>query len=130
MALNEFEGSVMLVSHDRALLRTRVCDEFWLVVDGGVEELDADLDEYQRWLLQVSRARARRRAPARLAASPRWPCPSFPPRAAARPGCTPPIAGKRRDERRCRHSRAHNWPTARDRCEWKSSRSTAAWKAR
>src|SRR6185295_5089809 len=58
MALNEFEGSVMLVSHDRALLR-EVCDEFWLVVDGAVEELDADLDEYQRWLLEVSRARAR-----------------------------------------------------------------------
>jgi ATP-binding cassette subfamily F protein 3 len=58
MALNEFEGSVMLVSHDRALLR-EVCDEFWLVVDGHVEELDADLDEYQRWLLEVSRARAR-----------------------------------------------------------------------
>ena len=30
MALNEFEGTVMLVSHDRALLRA-VCDEFWLV---------------------------------------------------------------------------------------------------
>ena len=30
MALNEFEGTVMLVSHDRALLR-EVCDEFWLV---------------------------------------------------------------------------------------------------
>jgi uncharacterized membrane protein YeaQ/YmgE (transglycosylase-associated protein family) len=30
MALNEFEGTVMLVSHDRALLRS-VCDEFWLV---------------------------------------------------------------------------------------------------
>jgi ATP-binding cassette subfamily F protein 3 len=29
MALNEFEGTVMLVSHDRALLRA-VCDEFWL----------------------------------------------------------------------------------------------------
>ena len=58
MALNEFEGSVMLVSHDRALLR-EVCDEFWLVVDGSVEELDADLDEYQRWLLEVARARAR-----------------------------------------------------------------------
>ncbi len=48
----------MLVSHDRALLR-EVCDEFWLVVDGGVEELDGDLDDYQRWLLEVSRARAR-----------------------------------------------------------------------
>jgi ATP-binding cassette subfamily F protein 3 len=35
MALNEFEGTVMLVSHDRALLRA-VCDEFWLVSRGGV----------------------------------------------------------------------------------------------
>jgi ATP-binding cassette subfamily F protein 3 len=33
MALNEFEGTVMLVSHDRAL--REVCDEFWLVADGG-----------------------------------------------------------------------------------------------
>jgi ABC-type cobalamin/Fe3+-siderophores transport system ATPase subunit len=35
MALNEFEGTVMLVSHDRALLR-EVCDEFWLVARGEV----------------------------------------------------------------------------------------------
>ena len=35
MALNEFEGTVMLVSHDRALLRA-VCDEFWMVSRGGV----------------------------------------------------------------------------------------------
>jgi ATP-binding cassette subfamily F protein 3 len=34
MALNEFEGTVMLVSHDRALLR-ETCDEFWLVARGG-----------------------------------------------------------------------------------------------
>ena len=34
IALNEFEGTVMLVSHDRALLR-EVCDEFWLVTRGG-----------------------------------------------------------------------------------------------
>ena len=36
MALNEFEGTVMLVSHDRALLR-EVCDEFWLVTGGGAQ---------------------------------------------------------------------------------------------
>jgi ATP-binding cassette subfamily F protein 3 len=35
MALNEFEGTVMLVSHDRALLRA-VCDEFWMVGRGAV----------------------------------------------------------------------------------------------
>jgi ATP-binding cassette subfamily F protein 3 len=37
MALNEFEGTVMLVSHDRSLLRS-VCDEFWLVSRGGVAD--------------------------------------------------------------------------------------------
>ncbi len=58
MALNEFEGTVMLVSHDRALLR-EVCDEFWLVTAGGVREFDGDLDDYQRWLLEQSREQAR-----------------------------------------------------------------------
>ena len=38
MALNEFEGTVMLVSHDRALLR-EVCDEFWLVAGGARQAL-------------------------------------------------------------------------------------------
>ena len=51
MALNEFEGTVMLVSHDRALLRS-VCDEFWLVSKGGVGPFDGDLDDYQRYLLE------------------------------------------------------------------------------
>jgi len=58
MALNEFEGTVMLVSHDRALLR-EVCDEFWLVTRGGVQPFDGDLDDYQKWLLDVSRAAAK-----------------------------------------------------------------------
>jgi ATP-binding cassette, subfamily F, member 3 len=58
IALNEFEGVVLLVSHDRALLR-EVCDEFWLVTHGGVQNFDGDLDDYQRWLLDVSRANAR-----------------------------------------------------------------------
>ncbi|WP_284616861.1 ABC-F family ATP-binding cassette domain-containing protein [Aquabacterium humicola] len=58
IALNEFEGTVMLVSHDRALLR-EVCDEFWLVTAGGVKPFDGDLDDYQRWLLDVSRAAAK-----------------------------------------------------------------------
>ena len=58
MALNEFEGTVMLVSHDRALLR-EVCDEFWLVAHGKVMPFDGDLDDYQKWLLDTSRAAAR-----------------------------------------------------------------------
>jgi len=58
MALNEFEGTVMLVSHDRALLR-EVCDEFWLVSEGAVKPFDGDLDDYQKWLLEQSREAAR-----------------------------------------------------------------------
>ncbi len=54
MALNEFEGTVMLVSHDRALLRS-VCDEFWLVGRGGIEPFDGDLDDYQQYLLDESK---------------------------------------------------------------------------
>ena len=54
MALNEFEGTVMLVSHDRALLRS-VCDEFWMVSRGGVAPFDGDLDDYQRYLLDEAK---------------------------------------------------------------------------
>ncbi len=54
MALNEFEGTVMLVSHDRALLRA-VCDEFWMVSRGGVSPFDGDLDDYQRYLLDEAK---------------------------------------------------------------------------
>jgi ATP-binding cassette subfamily F protein 3 len=54
MALNGFEGALLLVSHDRALLRA-VCDEFWLVADGKIEPFDGDLDDYQRWLLDRAR---------------------------------------------------------------------------
>ena len=63
VALNEFEGTVMLVSHDRALLRA-VCDEFWLVSRGGIAPFDGDLDDYQRYLLEESK---RLREEARLA---------------------------------------------------------------
>ncbi|MDR6535566.1 ATP-binding cassette domain-containing protein [Variovorax soli] len=63
IALNEFEGTLMLVSHDRALLRS-VCDEFWLVGRGRVGDFDGDLDDYQRYLLDEAK---RVREEARLA---------------------------------------------------------------
>ncbi len=62
MALNGFEGTVLLVSHDRALLRT-VCDSFWLVGRGQVKDFEGDLDEYQRYLLdEAKRLRQERQA--------------------------------------------------------------------
>jgi len=66
MALNEFEGTVMLVSHDRALLRA-VCDEFWLVARGAVKPFDGDLDDYQQFLLDEAK---RQRDQARQEAAP------------------------------------------------------------
>ncbi|MGZ5206625.1 MAG: ABC-F family ATP-binding cassette domain-containing protein [Caldimonas sp.] len=91
VALNEFEGTVMLVSHDRALLR-EVCDEFWLVSHGRLEPFDGDLDDYQRWLLDQAKAAARaarlESAPARSPAAPAT---------AAAPAAP---AGNSRDERK------------------------------
>jgi ATP-binding cassette subfamily F protein 3 len=94
IALNEFDGTVMLVSHDRALLR-EVCDEFWLVTRGGVGPFEGDLDDYQRWLLEVSKAVARGQEPpppprpqlideAQTESAPARRAPSSPPEATAR----------------------------------------------
>ena len=48
-ALASFEGTVILVSHDRHLLRATV-DEFWRVADHRVEPFDGDLEDYRVWL--------------------------------------------------------------------------------
>ena len=53
LALQDFEGAVLVVSHDRHLLRNTV-DEFLLVADGRVCAFDGDLEAYYRWLLQRS----------------------------------------------------------------------------
>ena len=54
MAINDFDGTVMLVSHDRHLLRA-VCEDFWMVGRGVVGPFDGDLDDYQRYLLDESK---------------------------------------------------------------------------
>ncbi len=92
MALNEYEGTVMLVSHDRALLR-EVCDEFWLVTGGQVEPFDGDLDDYQKWLLEQSREIARRAREEDRAAQEQA-------RAASQPAAAGPAAPSSRDERK------------------------------
>ena len=72
MALNEFEGTVMLVSHDRALLRS-VCDTFWLVARGGVTDFDGDLDDYQQYLLDEAKRQREAAAPSKPVAPPKEP---------------------------------------------------------
>ena len=58
-ALNDFEGAVILVSHDRRLLEA-TADRFLLVADGKVEPFDGDLDEYRRYLLSGENTATRR----------------------------------------------------------------------
>ena len=108
MALNEFEGTVMLVSHDRALLR-EVCDEFWLVTAGAVKPFDGDLDDYQRWLLEQSKAAARERSAGsderkRRTAEEAKPKAANAPAASGKPAAQPtpapaPVPPKRREDR-------------------------------
>ncbi len=50
-ALQDFEGGVVVISHDRHLLRTTT-DELWLVAEGQVQPFAGDLDEYAAWLAE------------------------------------------------------------------------------
>ena len=67
-ALQGFEGSVILVSHDRHLLRS-VCDDLWLVDDGVLQRFEQDLDHYPSWLAR-RKSRAEN-APVTTAKNPR-----------------------------------------------------------
>jgi ATP-binding cassette subfamily F protein 3 len=49
LALQDYPGAMVLVSHDRYLLRS-VADDFWLVADGIAEKFVGDLDDYRQWL--------------------------------------------------------------------------------
>ncbi len=62
-ALAEFDGALVLVSHDRHLIGM-VCDRFWRVADGVVQSFDGDLDEYAAWLRRRDRSEVAGAAPA------------------------------------------------------------------
>ena len=49
LALEEYGGAVVIVSHDRSLIRA-VADELWLVADGEAKLFDGDLDDYKVWI--------------------------------------------------------------------------------
>lgn len=57
MALQNFEGAMLLVSHDRALIRDTT-DELWLVADGRLRTYEDDLDSYTRWLAEFRQQQA------------------------------------------------------------------------
>jgi ATP-binding cassette subfamily F protein 3 len=54
VAMQEYEGAMIIVSHDRHLLRT-VTDTLLLVADGGVSEFDGSLEDYRQWLSQQNK---------------------------------------------------------------------------
>jgi len=60
VALQSFEGGLVVVSHDRHLIKS-VADTLWLVADGKLQEFAGDLDDYQQWLR--SRGRTPQSAP-------------------------------------------------------------------
>ncbi len=55
MALQEFEGAIILIAHDRYLLESCV-DEFYIVGNGRVSSFDGDIDDYQKWLQDDKKA--------------------------------------------------------------------------
>ncbi len=57
VALAQFEGTLVLVSHDRHLLRATT-DEFLIVADGQLQPFDGDLDDYRNWLFKTKLAAA------------------------------------------------------------------------
>ena len=58
MALQSFEGALVVVSHDRHLLRS-VCDRFLLVAEGRAVDYDGDLEDYAQWLTEHRRDAAK-----------------------------------------------------------------------
>ncbi|WP_337188333.1 ABC-F family ATP-binding cassette domain-containing protein [Phenylobacterium sp.] len=66
-ALNDYEGAVILITHDRSLMEL-VADRLWLAADGGIQPFDGDMEDYASYVLD--RARAAARAPTQVKAEP------------------------------------------------------------
>jgi ATP-binding cassette subfamily F protein 3 len=80
-ALNDYEGAVILITHDRSLMEL-VADRLWLAADGTIQPFDGDMEDYARFVLD--RARVAARAPTQVK----------PEAAAPPPAPTPPARQK------------------------------------
>ena len=83
-ALNDFDGAVILVSHDRRLIEA-TADRLLLVADGKVTPFEGDLDDYRRFLLSGDNAPTRRDAASPPEVKARKKKPGAAPRRSARP---------------------------------------------
>jgi ATP-binding cassette subfamily F protein 3 len=62
-ALNDYEGAVILITHDRSLMEL-VADRLWLAADGSIKPFDGDMDDYAKFV--IDRARVAARAPSQV----------------------------------------------------------------
>ncbi|WP_332768334.1 ABC-F family ATP-binding cassette domain-containing protein [Phenylobacterium sp.] len=88
-ALNNYEGAVILITHDRSLMEL-VADRLWLAADGGIEPFDGDMDDYAKFV--IDRAKQAGRAPTQV----RAPEPVAPPKPVAAPKAKVPTGTARR----------------------------------
>lgn len=72
LALEAYTGAVILVSHDRSLVRA-VADELWLVADGWAQLFDGDLEDYQKWIGSRRASEAAHMRPATIKAKQKRP---------------------------------------------------------
>jgi ATP-binding cassette subfamily F protein 3 len=57
-ALNDYEGAVVLITHDRSLMEL-VADRLWLAADGTIKPFDGDMDDYAKYVIDRARLAAR-----------------------------------------------------------------------
>jgi ATP-binding cassette subfamily F protein 3 len=91
-ALNDYEGAVILITHDRSLMEL-VADRLWLAADGTIAPFDGDMEDYARFVLD--RARVAARAPTQTRAAPEKPPEPSPPPARSK---VPTGSARRRAE--------------------------------
>jgi ATP-binding cassette subfamily F protein 3 len=70
-ALNDYEGAVILITHDRALMEL-VADRLWLAADGTIRPFEGDMEDYARFVLERAKAA---RAPGQVRQAPAPPAP-------------------------------------------------------
>src|SRR6201999_944255 len=68
-ALNDFEGAVVLITHDRSLMEL-VADRLWLAADGAIKPFNGDMEDYAKFVLDRARVAARGPSQTREAPTP------------------------------------------------------------
>jgi ATP-binding cassette subfamily F protein 3 len=94
MALAQFEGTLVVVSHDRHLLRATT-DQFIIVADGKLQPFDGDLDDYKDWLFQTKLGKGTSVLPAAGKDNKT----AFPVASAVAPAAAAPVVGTKEQKR-------------------------------